>query len=189
MYLKFLKFYYYRWIVGPVSAILATLLIGVLTSETASDWSPICFILVFLIEIIMGLIALVLMGTPEWLIADPKFIYYDYWKKLNKAIDVGNTYKLHKLAACDLTLIMKCTDRFMFSSNDMDTMSNERKEKIFDLMTIHQPDIFTDCFKKQVMIDLANGFTGKYTIYTDSINCKTILTDICGKVLITKFTI
>ena len=114
MHLKLLKIYYYRRIVAPVSLILAILLTGMLVSETASDWPPICFILVFVIDIMMGSIALDLMGTPERWIADPDLIYYDYWKKLNKALDTDNTYKIHELAARDLTLIMKCTDRFVF---------------------------------------------------------------------------
>lgn len=189
MYLKLLKFYYYRRIVGPVSAILTILLTCALASETANDWPPICYVLVFFINIIIGLIALELMITPEALIGDPDIIYYDYWKKLNKAIDTDNTYKIHELAARDLKQIMKCTYRFMFCSWDMDTMSNEKTEKIFDLMTMYQPDIFTDRFKNRVIIDLANGFTGRYIIYTDSINCEVRLLDGHGEPILTDFTI
>lgn len=164
MDLKFLKIYKYRWIIATVSVLLTLLLTTMLVSETSSDWPLICFILVFFIDIIIGVFSLGLVFTPEGFVSSPGDIYYDYWKELNRAIDTDNTYKIHELASCDLTLIIKCTDYFVFRSIDMNTMSDEKKEKIFDLMTMYQPDIFTERFKNWVVTDLTKNNTGTYTI-------------------------
>lgn len=100
---------------------------------------------------------------PEWKISVEEF-YPDYWDHLMKIINADKMYKAHKYASKYLDLILKHESCFIFCSDGMREMDTDNLGKLFDIMTIYKPDIFTDGFINRVVTDLTNNYKGTYTI-------------------------
>lgn len=100
---------------------------------------------------------------PGWKISAEKF-YPDYWDHLMEIINADKMYKAHKYASKYLDLILKHESCFIFCSDGMREMDADNLGKLFDIMTIYKPDIFTDGFINRVVTDLTNNYKGTYTI-------------------------
>ena len=100
---------------------------------------------------------------PGWKISVEEF-YPDYWDHLIKIINAKKMHKAHKYASKYLDLILKHESCFIFCSDGMREMDADILGKLFDIMAIYRPDIFTDGFINRVVTDLTNNYKGTYTI-------------------------
>lgn len=98
-----------------------------------------------------------------WKISAEEF-YPDYWDHLIEIINADKMYKAHKYASKYLDLILKHESCFIFCSDGMREVDADNLGKLFDIMTIYKPDIFTDGFINRVVTDLTNNYKGTYTI-------------------------
>lgn len=148
-------------LMGAIFCIKATIKVGFFSCVAIYTILAPLFMIFELIVIVASLYEA--SEDPKWKISVEDF-YPDYWDHLMKIINADKMYKAHKYASQYLDLILKHESCFIFCSDGMREMDADNLGKLFDIMTIYKPDIFTDGFINRVVTDLTNNYKGTYTI-------------------------
>lgn len=161
--------YRLRFIIGPM--LIALFLMGAIFCINATiksghllcAWAIPAPLLIGFAWIVIEVFLYEPPEEPTWKISAEKF-YPDYWDHLMEIINADKMYKAHKYASKYLDLILKHESCFIFCSDGMREVDADNLGKLFDIMTIYKPDIFTDGFINRVVTDLTNNYKGTYTI-------------------------